>query len=89
MNELLDKFKVKINYEKQSFDSIKNNPYEIAVAASKYAREINEKVRKYFGSEVDIQPRNLAMKKLENKNIKIVYVERKDKPETEELPSEE
>jgi len=71
-----------IDYERQLFDKINANPYEIAVAASKYAREINERARKYFGSDVDIQPRNLAMKKLENENMEIVYVEGKNEPET-------
>ena len=88
MNELLNKLKVNIDYEQQSFDKINANPYEIAVAASKYAREVNDRARKYFGSDVDIQPRNLAMKKLENENMEIVYIEEKNKAEIEESPSE-
>lgn len=88
MNELFNKLKVNIDYEQQSFDNINANPYEIAVAASKYAREVNDRARKYFGSDVDIQPRNLAMKKLENENMEIVYIEEKNKAEIEESPSE-
>ena len=88
MNELFNKLKVKIDYEQQSFDNINANDYEIAVAASKYAREVNDRARKYFGSDVDIQPRNLAMKKLENENMEIVYIEEKNKAEIEESPSE-
>ena len=88
MNELFKKFKVKIDYERQSFDNINANDYEIAVAVSKYAREVNDRARKYFGSDVDIQPRNLAMKKLENENMKIVYDEEKNELETKESPSE-
>lgn len=88
MNELFNKLKVKIDYEQQSFDNINANEYEIAVAASKYAREVNDRARKYFGSDVDIQPRNLAMKKLENENMEIVYIEEKNKAEIEESPSE-
>lgn len=88
MNELFNKLKVKIDYEQQSFDNINANSYEIAVAVSKYAREVNDRARKYFGSDVDIQPRNLAMKKLENENMEIVYVEEKNKAENEGSPSE-
>ena len=88
MNELFNKLKVKIDYERQSFDDIDANSYEIAVATSKYAREVNDRARKYFGSDVDIQPRNLAMKKLENENMEIVYIEEKNKAKIEESPSE-
>jgi len=88
MNELFNKFKVKIDYERQSFDDIDANPYEIAVATSKYAREVNDRARKYFGSDIDIQPRNLAMKKLANENMEIVYVEKKNEAEIEESSSE-
>ena len=73
MDELQDKFKVTINYEKQPFETLNVNPYEIAVAASKYAREINNRIRKYFGPEVEAQARNIAMKKLEDPSTKIVY----------------
>ena len=88
MDELFNKLKVKIDYEQQSFDDKNANDYEIAVATSKYAREVNDRARKYFGSDVDIQPRNLAMKKLENENMEIVYIEEKNKAEIEESPSE-
>ncbi|MFC1538207.1 hypothetical protein ACFL6H_02190 [Candidatus Latescibacterota bacterium] len=81
MDELLNKLKVKIDYEKQLIDKLKSNPYEISVAISKYAREVNEKARKYFGSNVDIMPRNLAMKKIEGEKFKIVYPENEHKEE--------
>ena len=84
MNELFNKLKVKIDYEQQSFDKINANSYEIAVAVSKYAREVNDRARKCFGSDVDIQPRNLAMKKLENENMEIVYIEEKNEAKIEE-----
>ena len=74
----MDKFKVEIDYEEQSFDDMDANPYEIIIAAAKYSREINEKVRKYFGSDVDAQPRNLAMKKLGKDKGKIFYIEEKE-----------
>jgi len=74
MDELQDKFKATIDYEKQQFENLKGNSYEIAVAASKYAREINNRIRKYFGPEVEAQARNIAMKKLEETSTKIIYV---------------
>ena len=80
MDELLNKLKVSIDYETQKLDELEANSYEISVAASKYAREVNEKARKYFGSDVDILPRNMAMKKLDSKSLKIGYPEK----ETEE-----
>ena len=80
MDELLNKLKVNIDYENQNLDQLEANSYEISVAASKYAREVNEKARKYFGSDVDILPRNMAMKKLDSETLEIGYPEN----ETEE-----
>ena len=73
--KIAEKLNVVVDYENQSFENMSANPYEVAVATSKYAHDINDKIRKYFGSEVSSQPRNLAMKKLEDENIKIVYDE--------------
>ncbi len=81
----MEKFKVEIDYEKQSFEDMENNSYEIIIAAAKYAREINDKVRKYFGSDHDVQPRNLAMKKLEKDNGKIFHAEEKVEKSGENL----
>jgi len=81
----MNKFKVEIDYEKQSFEDVDANLYEIAIATAKYAREVNEKIRKYFDSDINAQPRNLAMKKLEKEKGVIVYVEKKGKPPAEEL----
>lgn len=73
MEERLDKFKVEIDYENQKFEELEINPYEIVIAASKYARDINDKFRKYFGSDCDVQPRNIAVKKLESDSLHIIY----------------
>lgn len=81
MEDLLKKLKVKIDYENQLFDKIDANSYEISVATSRYAREVNEKARKYFGSDVDILPRNIAMKKLDSKTLRIGYPEKETKEE--------
>ena len=79
MEEYLDKLKVKIDYENQPFDKLKINPYEIVIATAKYARELNEKFRKYFGSDYDIQPRSLAVKKLESDSLQLIYEDDQEK----------
>ncbi len=83
MKDYLDKLKVDIDYENQPFDNLKINPYEIVIATAKYARELNEKFRKYFGSDYDIQPRNLAVKKLESDNLQLIYED--DQVKTDKL----
>lgn len=67
--------KVEDNYsfEKQPFDSLPVNPYEIVVAVAKKARELNDKAQKFLGPEYDVHPINLALKKLEGKKIQFVY----------------
>ena len=75
MVDEFDKFKVEIDYESQSFDDMDFNPYEIVIAASKYAREINDRARKYLGSNINVLPRNMAMKKLQQDNVQLVYNE--------------
>ncbi len=85
--KIAEKLNVVVDYENQSFEKMNGNLYEIAVATARYAREINDKIRKHFGSEVSSQPRNLAMKKLENENTKIVY-EENDRENIKESPTE-
>lgn len=80
MDEFLKKFKVNIDYDEQSFEDMTLNPYEVVIAASKYAREINDMARKHFGAEVEIQPRNIAMKKIQYGEAVLVY----DPPKNEE-----
>ena len=90
MEEYLDKLKVEIDYENQPFDNMKINPYEIVIATAKYAREINEKFRKYFGSDYDIQPRNLAVKKLESDSLHLIYENEQEKTDKlTEVPDKE
>lgn len=84
MDETADKFRVEIDYEKQSFEDLNGNLYEISVATSRYAREINDKMRKFFGSEINVQPRNLAMKKLQNKEVKFIYTDKENINKTTE-----
>jgi DNA-directed RNA polymerase subunit K/omega len=74
-----DMIKVEDNYsfEKQPFDSLNVNPYEIVVAVAKKARELNDKAQKFLGPEYDVHPINLALKKLEGNKIQFVYSEEK------------
>jgi DNA-directed RNA polymerase subunit K/omega len=81
-------FVAPIDYEEQSFlDNKKNNPYVIAVAAARYSRELNDRVRKYFGPETNVQPRNIAMKNLESEKTGIIIEEEKKetKPDTSQV----
>ena len=64
-----------IDYEKQDFESLSINSYEIVVAASKIAREINSKAQKYLGPEYEIRPANMALKKLRQDDVTFVYDE--------------
>ena len=43
-----------------------------------------EKIRKYLGSDFNVQPRNLSMKKIENKNLEIVYNDEKNEEDEKE-----
>ena len=68
-----------IDYEKQNFEGFGVNSYEIVVAVSKTAREINIKAQKFLGPEYEIRPANVALKKMRKDNVKFVYD--KEKPE--------
>lgn len=69
---------VEIDYEKQAFDELDINAYELVIAVSKKAREINEKAQKYLGSATVIKPVNLALKKIEDHQAKFVYLDKKN-----------
>ena len=85
MDSIEEKLKTTLDIESQSFEVDRANPYEIAVATAKFAREINDRARKYLGSDVDIYPRSLALKKFEDEQTSIVY----DVDETVESAKEE
>ena len=69
----MDTKRIDIDYEKNVFDEVDVNPYEIVIAVSKTARQINDKAQKYMGPEVDIRPINIALKKLEGDEVTFVY----------------
>lgn len=64
-----------IDYEKQDFEGLGVNNYEIVVAASKAAREINIKAQKFLGPEYEIRPANMALIKLKKDDVTFVYDE--------------
>ena len=68
----MDKMLSSVNYEKQVFDQLDINPYEIVIAVSRSAREINDKVYKFFGSGVEVNPVTVALNRLD-KNPDFTY----------------
>ncbi len=72
-------FEVPIDFEKLSDISKTMNPYEAAVATARYARSLNDRVRKYYGPEVNIHPRNIAVRKLSEKGTHVIYKENQQK----------
>ena len=68
-----------VDYEKLNFEEMDANPYEIVIAVSKKAREINGKIHKYLGLDSNIKPINLALKKLESDDVHFVYNEEEAK----------
>ena len=74
----MDTKRIDIDYEKNVFDEVDVNPYEVVIAVSKTARQINDKAQKYMGPEVDIRPINIALKKLEGDEVTFVYDDKKE-----------
>ncbi len=63
------------DYEHQPFDELEINPYELVIAVSKAAREINTKAQKYLGPESPLKPINLALGKIKREKIDFEYQE--------------
>jgi hypothetical protein len=63
------------NYDKMDFDDLGVNPYEVVIAVSKMARDINNKAQKYLGHECDIHPISVAMNRLQSKKGHFNYGE--------------
>lgn len=64
-----------IDYERQIFDELDVNNYEIVVAVAKAARDINVRAQKFLGPEFEVRPTNMALKKLKKDTVKFVYDE--------------
>ncbi len=60
----MDKLAATVNYEKQMFDQLDINPYEIVIAVSRSAREINDKAYKFLGPGVEVNPVTVALNRL-------------------------
>jgi DNA-directed RNA polymerase subunit K/omega len=65
----------KVNFEKQAFEKMNVNPYEVVIAVSKSARDINDKAQKYLSHDCEINPVRMAMKRLNNSQVQFQYVE--------------
>ena len=70
-------------FGEKGFDNLPVNPYELVIAASKKAREINNKVQKYLSPEIKVKPMSMTMKKLLDKDVRFEYVEEKNNPDQE------
>ena len=60
----MEKFQSLIDFEHQAFESLPLNPYEIVIALSKNAREINDKAQKYLGPGVQVNPVTLSLNRI-------------------------
>ncbi|MFC1693033.1 hypothetical protein ACFL1R_05975 [Candidatus Latescibacterota bacterium] len=80
----MDEKDMRINYENQVFDELDANSYEIVIAISKMARELNNKSLKYLGPDTTIKPINLAIKETEGDKIEFVYEDEKSNYSSEE-----
>jgi len=79
----MDLKKVTIDYENQPFEDMDVNPYEIVIAVSKKAREINYKAMKYLGPEAEIKPISIALTKLQERDISFTYTDDEQAPPAE------
>ncbi len=60
----MEKTQKVVDFENQMFDELAINPYEIVIAVSKMAREINDKARKYLPPECDINATAIALNRI-------------------------
>lgn len=67
------------SFGEEGFDSLPINPYELVIAASKKAREINNKAQKYLSPAIKVKPMSMTMKKLLDKEVHFEYVDEKKK----------
>lgn len=68
-----------VNYENQAFDDLDINPYEVVIAVSKAARDINDKAQKYLSHDQEINAIGMALERLKDKSVKFVYRNEADK----------
>ena len=63
------------DFENQNFEDLDINPYELVIAVSKKAREINSKALKYLGPETEIKPISIVLNKLKDGDVSFKYDE--------------
>ncbi len=59
--------------DKQVFDDLGVNPYEVVIAVSRMARDINDKAQKYLSHDCDIHPIAVAMKRIQSRRVHFKY----------------
>ena len=64
-----------VNYENQAFDGLGINPYEVVIAVSKAARDINDKAQKYLSHDQEINAVGMALERLKKSEVKFVYTD--------------
>jgi len=62
----MEKQRTTVNFEKQVFDDLDVNLYEIVIAVSRMAREINDKAHKFLNPSQEVNPVTLALRRLDN-----------------------
>ncbi|MFA6470458.1 MAG: hypothetical protein WCU00_00345 [Candidatus Latescibacterota bacterium] len=62
----------KVN-DKQVFDDLGVNPYEVVIAVSRMARSINNRVQKYLGHDCEINPVTVAMQRIQSRQVHFEY----------------
>jgi hypothetical protein len=72
---LFEKFDTDVEYDKVIYEEMDVNPYEVVIGLAKKSREVNERALKFFGTEVEFRPKNVAMKKMLKKGAKFTYEE--------------
>ena len=69
----MEKGQTTVNYDKLDFDNLGVNPYEVVIAVSRMARDINDKAQKYLSHDCDVHPVSVAMKRIQSRRVHFKY----------------
>ena len=69
----MEKEQTTVSYDKQVFDDLGVNPYEVVIAVSRMARDINDKAQKYLSHDCDVHPVSVAMKSIQSRRVHFKY----------------
>jgi DNA-directed RNA polymerase subunit K/omega len=86
---MTDEKEVPVELGRLVLEGLDANPYEVVIAVSKLAREMNTKAQKFLGPEVEIKPVNLAMTELVDPETVFQYTESGDGATAAESPAGE